>query len=537
MHETLGEFERACEDYQAALDGAQASGDCQAEWRALLDLGFLWAARDYAKMGEYRRRALTLARTLDDPITLGHSLNRVGNWYVFVEQPREALRYHHEALALFQAAGDRHGLAATYDLLGVTNIIGGDILAGVQHYERAVALFRALGDLQALSSSLAYFSARAACYLFVATVWPLAEADACLRDGEEALRLARQIGWRVGEACALSILAFGHGPRGQYALALERAQAALAIAQEIENASWMASARLALGALALDLLALETARGHLEQALALAHELGSFFVRNVAGYLATTCIAQRDLARAEEVLAATLTSDTPMETQGQRVTWCARADLALACGDPTAAIRIADRLIESAAHVERYGAGCIPRLWKLRGEALMALGSAEAAADALLAADQGAAQRGLRSLRWRIQTSLGKLYQSQARRRLAEQAFATARAVVEDLAVAVPDPELRQGFLRNARAMLPRPPAPTPRRSARDAFDGLTGREREIAALIAQGLINREIAEALIVGERTVETHISNILGKLGFTSRRQIAAWAVEKGLTKRVE
>src|SRR5262249_45377894 len=117
------------------------------------------------------------------------------------------------------------------------------------------------------------------------------------------------------------------------------------------------------------------------------------------------------------------------------------------------------------------------------------------------------------------------------------QAFATARALVEDLAVAVPDPELRQEFLRNAHAMLPRPPAPTPRRGARDAFDGLTGREREIAALIAQGRINREIAEALIVGERTVETHISNILGKLGFTSRRQIAAWAVEKGLAKRVE
>ena len=83
--------------------------------------------------------------------------------------------------------------------------------------------------------------------------------------------------------------------------------------------------------------------------------------------------------------------------------------------------------------------------------------------------------------------------------------------------------------------MLPRPLAPTPRRTTRDAFDGLTAREREIAALIAQGRINREIAAALVVGERTVETHISNILAKLGFTSRRQIAIWAVEKDLAKR--
>ena len=57
-------------------------------------------------------------------------------------------------------------------------------------------------------------------------------------------------------------------------------------------------------------------------------------------------------------------------------------------------------------------------------------------------------------------------------------------------------------------------------------------REREVAALIAQGKINREIAEVLVVSERTVESHVGNIMFKLGVHSRRQIAAWAVEKGL-----
>jgi DNA-binding NarL/FixJ family response regulator len=86
-------------------------------------------------------------------------------------------------------------------------------------------------------------------------------------------------------------------------------------------------------------------------------------------------------------------------------------------------------------------------------------------------------------------------------------------------------------------ALLPRAPAAHAGRSAKATFDGLTAREREIAAQIAQGRINREIAETLVVGERTVETHISNILSKLGFSSRRQIAVWAVEKGLAKRIE
>ena len=60
----------------------------------------------------------------------------------------------------------------------------------------------------------------------------------------------------------------------------------------------------------------------------------------------------------------------------------------------------------------------------------------------------------------------------------------------------------------------------------------LTRREREVAALLARGLSNREIAEALVIGERTAEMHVSNILGKLGLASRTQVAVWAAERGL-----
>jgi len=69
-------------------------------------------------------------------------------------------------------------------------------------------------------------------------------------------------------------------------------------------------------------------------------------------------------------------------------------------------------------------------------------------------------------------------------------------------------------------------------RAAKQTFGGLTEREREVVTLIAQSKSNREIADALVVSERTVETHVSNVLFKLGFTSRIQIAAWVIEKGL-----
>jgi DNA-binding CsgD family transcriptional regulator len=63
----------------------------------------------------------------------------------------------------------------------------------------------------------------------------------------------------------------------------------------------------------------------------------------------------------------------------------------------------------------------------------------------------------------------------------------------------------------------------------------LTPREREVAALIAQGLSNRQVAEALVITELTAETHVRNILGKLGVRSRARVAVWAAEQGLLAR--
>ncbi|MEV3962255.1 protein kinase [Nocardia sp. NPDC050193] len=58
----------------------------------------------------------------------------------------------------------------------------------------------------------------------------------------------------------------------------------------------------------------------------------------------------------------------------------------------------------------------------------------------------------------------------------------------------------------------------------------LTKRERQVATLVAQGLSNRQIATELVVSPRTAQGHVENILTKLGFTSRAQIAAWIVDE-------
>jgi DNA-binding NarL/FixJ family response regulator len=76
----------------------------------------------------------------------------------------------------------------------------------------------------------------------------------------------------------------------------------------------------------------------------------------------------------------------------------------------------------------------------------------------------------------------------------------------------------------------PAAPGPTAEAPGPAVPSTLTPRERELAALIARGLSNRAIADELVISQATVARHVANMLTKLGFSSRAQIAAWVARQ-------
>ena len=546
-NETLGEFQRAYDDFTAALERARAASDARGEWEALYALGMLWSARDYARAGEYRREALTVARAVGDERLVARSLNRVGNWHVNLEEPQAGLPHHEEALAIFERLGHEPGVAETVDLIAMAHHVGGRQRAAASYYERSVALFTKCGDRRGLANALGLLALCGTSYQSSSTT-PFT-TPAALEELRtlRSVRLAREIGWRAGEAFLRFIIGDSFLGRGEYDRAIPLAREALALAEEIEHLEWTAGARRLLGAVSLDLLVPDAARDHLEAAYKIALRLGSrVWIRWTAAPLTLARARMGDLPGALDVWTSaarvagddrSLVSGSPgaaARTLGECQLWAARAELALVEGRPELALEIVDARLESERAANPDSALGVPRLSLIRADALTTLGRYDEAERTLDSAREEATAQEARPLLWRTELAVGHIHRLQRRRLEARRAFDAARALADELAALVPDETLRARFVEKLNAAIPSTPAPTPARAAKEALGGLTRRERDVAELVAQGKANRAIGRDLGIGERTVEGYVASALAKLGFTSRTQLAAWAVEKGLTR---
>jgi DNA-binding CsgD family transcriptional regulator len=152
---------------------------------------------------------------------------------------------------------------------------------------------------------------------------------------------------------------------------------------------------------------------------------------------------------------------------------------------------------------------------------------------AFVAADEGQHQRAARLLgaahaAWRLSGSARGLWGLHA---FEDRSVADTRRALGDAAFHAAHREGEAFSLDEAigYALGEKVGEPRASRRAIEARSVLTRREREVADLIARGLSNRQIAETLVIAQRTAESHVEHILAKLGFTSRTQIAAWRAE--------
>ncbi|MBA3868256.1 MAG: AAA family ATPase [Anaerolineae bacterium] len=518
----LGNFETSRLDYMAALEIATAKGDTAHIWSSLIAIGFLWSGRDYVQAGRYFQQALEVANEAHDSLLQARSLNRIGNWLVNIGKPAEGLAKHYLALAIFEEWHDQHGMAETFDLLGMADGQYGNIPNAVNHYGRAVQLFRETGDQLGLISSLT------ASGTYTSLAWnetgyaAIAFSDKGTRDLEEALRLSRQIGAPSSQAYAEWISAVACGSKGNFGQGMAHARQALQIALEIGHQQWLTAARFSLGQLYVWMHAPDLAIPELQAGLTLALQLGSaWWIGNITYCLASAYLLKNDLHHTQAILESAMSSNQlPSNLQERRMRWM-WGNLALAQADALKALHIADELIASVPHDGELQP--VPWLLKLKAEALSVLKQPEEAILAFEQAAEAAKQRNDYRLLWQILCGQGWIFREINQRTKAQSAFALARDMVARLAASIDSPDLADQFVRAATSRFPKE---EPRSKQTGKYEGLTHREQEVAIQISQGKSNREIADQLIIGERTVETHVSNILSKLNLQSRRQITKW-----------
>jgi predicted ATPase/DNA-binding CsgD family transcriptional regulator len=323
----------------------------------------------------------------------------------------------------------------------------------------------------------------------------------------ESLRLFQEVGEAWGVALAMTHL-------GKATLELGDPEAARALLEESAALFRVAGDRqlLAQSLNALGLVALRQgdyagARAHLEEALSVAQETGAEQYRaDALAHLGTVALRVGDSGQSASLYQQSLALNRVLgNREGIASDLAGLAEVASLLGQP-----------ERAAHL--FGAV----------EALR-----EASNTRLSPLRRAAYDRTVGSIRAQLDEAAFEEARAQGRAMELSQAIVYAFETKDTLPTEASPPEAceEEALSFAPPGTLSSPPL-SPRRALKQHFGGLTSREREVARLVAQGKSNRAIADELVVGVSTVEAHISHIFTKLGFSSRSQIAAWAVEKGL-----
>ncbi len=475
-----GYFTEGLETLECALSGA---GDEQKLWQAK---ALHWAGKLAARQGDYERaqeletRSLELHRELGHQAGIAHSLDGLGQLAWFQSDYATAWRHYWASLSVQRELADPRGIATALNSLGQLARAQDDYAAARRLYQESLSISQEIADPRGMAFSLNGLGVIA---------WAKGDDATAQRLLEEALSLQRQVGDRPGLAHSLNNLGKVAWARGDYDTAQCLYEESLVIERELGDKPGSAYSLHYLGSLARVQGDYTVARALDEESLAIRRGIGNpWGIAESLISLGKTALAQGDYAVARDHYAAGLNiMQEIVDKQG--LAECLEGFAGIASGQGNA--ERSTRLY-AAAQVLRQKVGVSP----------VSVERAEVERDVAAACAR-----------------LGKA--------AFEAAWTEGGAMTLEQAIALASAEPEA--LRKEEALAP---SLSRLQAAKEQFDGLTARERQVAALVAQGKSNREIADALVVSGRTAAAHVSNILSKLEFTSRTQIATWAIAKGL-----
>jgi tetratricopeptide (TPR) repeat protein len=445
-YEAIGEFDSALADQEAAIASAKEREDRRAEWQARVDLGMLWASRDYDRTGEHLQRAHELATAMEDESLIAHTLNRIGNWHVNTEHPIEGIASMKQALAIFQRLDDTRGTADSLDLLSMGYGLSGDNPTAFEYATAAADLFRKLDDRQRLAGILAaigFYSHG----IETLTVAP-GPHNPLAGLGEDALRLAEEISWLPGQAFAQCGRAVSCASEGNYGEAIRASLRALEISTSIGHTQWQTYSHYNLGCIFMELDARGPSLEHFVAAAELARSINSrhwIFVTNADHARALTRWGEYDAA--EAILTEYLKPDLGMIYLGHRSMWLALAELRLAQDKFVEALDVIERLGASAKGIGFLVLRAIPYLSLLRARALMGMGRLDDAAPDIEACLSEARRLHLRPMESMALAASADLAQAMGREDEARRHATAALVIIDESAATITDAAVRHMYL------------------------------------------------------------------------------------------
>jgi DNA-binding CsgD family transcriptional regulator/Tfp pilus assembly protein PilF len=395
---------------------------------------------------------------------------------------------------------------------GAVTWLLGDYPAARASLTASAAMWRSTGDQRGLAYAL---------ILLALTELRLGEQTAATTLASESVIHLREAGDSWGLAWALNNLGHINSSRGDYASAQAHLTESLDRYRELADQWGIALSLSNLGYLAYRLGDYPRARDHLEKSVAIFQALDHYWtIPRTLNSLGNIARYQGEHDRAARLYEQSLRLCQEHDDHvGVAVSEHNLARVALTAGDLQ---RAAELFVQSLStfHAQGHRHGVADCLVGLAGVAAMG-GRPEQAARLFGAGmanrDQGnlplspvkraEAARDLEMIKRALNpTAFAAAWQS-------GQALTLEQAIEDALTID------RAGLSSRPRFAfeIPSPGAP------------LTRREEEVANLIMLGRSNRQIADELIISERTADAHVSHILTKFGFTSRAQIAVWVVE--------